>query len=725
MDPCPPEVQLKRLLAEALPAGERLALEAHVEGCRLCQQALERLTGDSRIHPAEPAATAARLGLLPLAEAGHGHTTPYTPGDGSLAPHDPDGANELLLASLAPSSEPGSLGRLGDYEVLAIVGRGGMGIVLKAFDPLLRRVVAIKVLAPHLAGSGAARQRFLREAQAGAAVVHEHVVAIHAVSPGPPPYLVMHFVGGVTLEQRLREAGALEVKEVLRIGMQAASGLAAAHKQGLIHRDIKPGNILLENGVQRVKITDFGLARAIDEASLTQSGTIAGTPLFMSPEQARGEYLDPRSDLFSLGSVLYAMCTGRPPFRADSAMAVLKRVCEDSPRHVREINPDVPGWLADVVHKLLAKDPAERFGSAAEVADLLAGHLAGVQHPTLSTVAAGAVQRGAPPAPRSQAVQTSPGPAASSVQEAAEQPLRPPGGRTRRRWPLAVALVGLLAAAALTLLAFPPLLHRLLGRPRHDVPIRRQPPPGSMTPTFVNRFGMEFVRVPKGRAWLGGGGGTEGAELFEMPYDFYLGKHEVTQGQWQAVTGTIPSHFSRSGNGSEAVRDVSDERLARFPVESVSGRDMLMFFLLLNKADPEPGWQYALPLMQEWEYACRGGPMKEPTEGAFSFYLRRPSNQLRPDQANFTQAAGLGRPCPVGSYAPNRLGLHDMHGNVQEWCEADEPSPHGKPSPVVRGGGWSSTSRGCQAASIEVVPPIISRDCLGLRVARVHVGQGE
>jgi formylglycine-generating enzyme required for sulfatase activity len=151
----------------------------------------------------------------------------------------------------------------------------------------------------------------------------------------------------------------------------------------LVHRDIKPANILLENGVERVKITDFGLARAVDDASLTQSGVVAGTPQYMSPEQAQGEPVDSRSDLFSLGSVLYAMCTGRPPFRASGTMAVLKRVCEETPRPIREINPEIPDWMCVIIQRLQAKNPAERFQSAGEVAELLAQHLAHLRQPEL------------------------------------------------------------------------------------------------------------------------------------------------------------------------------------------------------------------------------------------------------------------------------------------------------------------------------------------------------
>jgi hypothetical protein len=299
---------------------------------------------------------------------------------GGEAAGGPPPAGGEPLAFLAPPQRPGSLGQLDHYEVLRVIGQGGMGIVLRAFDEKLRRVVAIKMLAPPLATSGPARQRFVREARAAAAVTHENVIDIHAVEDaGPVPYLVMQCVDGTTLQDKLDRTGPLDLTEILRIGLQTADGLAAAHRQGLVHRDIKPANILLENGVERVKITDFGLARTVDDASLTRSGIIAGTPAYMSPEQANGERVDHRSDLFSLGSVLYALCCGHPPFRAGSALAVLKRVCEDTPRPLRELNPAVPDWLSAVIDRLMAKRPSERFQTATEVATLMGEQVARLQ----------------------------------------------------------------------------------------------------------------------------------------------------------------------------------------------------------------------------------------------------------------------------------------------------------------------------------------------------------
>jgi serine/threonine protein kinase len=233
-----------------------------------------------------------------------------------------------------------------------------------------------------LAHSGAARQRFARESRAAAAVVHEHVVAIHDVdTDGKTPYLVMQYVAGESLQARVDRDGPLLVKEVLRIGAQTAAGLHAAHSQGVVHRDIKPANILLERGIERVLVTDFGLARTVDDASLTHTGVIAGTPHYMSPEQALGQATDLRTDLFSLGAVLYFMATGHAPFRAEKAMGVLNRICHEPHRPVWEVNPDVPDELSDIIDRLLSKKVSRRYASAIEVHQQLNHTLASLQQP--------------------------------------------------------------------------------------------------------------------------------------------------------------------------------------------------------------------------------------------------------------------------------------------------------------------------------------------------------
>jgi serine/threonine protein kinase/regulation of enolase protein 1 (concanavalin A-like superfamily) len=307
--------------------------------------------------------------------------------DATIAPtiHSGEASGQwtAALPFLEPLDKPDRLGKLGHYEIIEVVGHGGMGAVLRAFDTKLSRVVAVKVMAPELAANPMAVKRFQREASAAAQVHHDHVVTIHAVDESHrPPYLVMQFIDGQTLQQKIDREGALPLMQILRIGSQMALGLAAAHKLGLIHRDVKPANVLLENGVERVKITDFGLARAADDMEMTQAGMIAGTPQYMSPEQAKGDPIDTRSDLFSLGSVLYTMCSGRPAFRAETTMGVLHRVCADVPRPIREVNAEIPAWLEAIVNKLLAKQPGERFQTAGEVAELLGQHLAHLQNPS-------------------------------------------------------------------------------------------------------------------------------------------------------------------------------------------------------------------------------------------------------------------------------------------------------------------------------------------------------
>ncbi len=304
------------------------------------------------------------------------HDTP------TVAGTQPEQSRPDDLAFLEPSDKPGTIGRLGHYEIQGVVGRGGMGVVLRAFDEKLHRIVAIKILGPQFSTNATARLRFEREARSAAAVSHDHIISIYQVDEvNGVPFLVMPLIVGKSLQERLDESGPLELRAILRIGNQIAEGLSAAHRKGLVHRDIKPANILLENGVERVKITDFGLARAVDDATVTQSGLIAGTPMYMAPEQAGNEHVDHRADLFSLGSVLYTMCTGRPPFRATGTIAVMMRVIEDTPRPIREVNPDIPDWLCDIIAKLHAKKPDDRFQTAREVAELLEQHLAHLQQP--------------------------------------------------------------------------------------------------------------------------------------------------------------------------------------------------------------------------------------------------------------------------------------------------------------------------------------------------------
>jgi hypothetical protein len=369
---CPSSVELRDLLEGNRSDAEQAQLISHLDQCGCCQHSLEALAnGDidfsaTLLEQATYKAPASDSAYWPAVKNAERALTTATPA--------PTVSAEISLAFLDPPADGGHLGSLANFNVVRVVGRGGMGIVLHAVDTCLQRDVAIKILDPEFARDELAVSRFCRESRAAASISHENVVAVHQVEEDEAkniPFLVMELVTGESLEKKLEREGRLELREIVRIGMQTAAGLAAAHDKGLIHRDIKPGNILLEQSGQRVKLTDFGLARAAEDMRLTRSGLVAGTPLYMSPEQATGEEVDARSDLFSLGVVLYELAAGVPPFNGKTPLAVLKSVTEEKPVPLRERNPDVPEWFAHIVDRLLAKKPADRFQSAREVADTL------------------------------------------------------------------------------------------------------------------------------------------------------------------------------------------------------------------------------------------------------------------------------------------------------------------------------------------------------------------
>ena len=250
-------------------------------------------------------------------------------------------------------------------------------------------------------------------------------------------------------------------------------------------------------------------------------------------------------------------------------------------------------------------------------------------------------------------------------------------------------------------------------------------PPEPLPSKFKNSLGMEFVLIPKGKSWLGGGGGKPGEKVVEIPHDFYLGKFLLTQKDWQAVMGQNPSYFSRAGELKDAVKDIADADLKRFPVENVSLEDAQLFLAALNKRVEEDGWVYRLPTEVEWEYACRGGPLGNKQDSAFDFYFDKPTNELLPGQANCEGANGLKRPCKVGSYKPNRLGLYDMHGNLHEWCDDFEKTADGALFRVYRGGCWGNDSRDCRAAARGLTPAAGDSHSrhIGLRLVRVPIGK--
>ncbi|HEY8497173.1 MAG TPA: Stk1 family PASTA domain-containing Ser/Thr kinase [Limnochordales bacterium] len=258
------------------------------------------------------------------------------------------------------------------YRIQAKIGDGGMAVVYRALDLLLHRPVAIKCLRPQFASDPEFLQRFMQEAQAAASLSHPNVVNIFDVGhAGDVHYIVLEYVQGRNLKEILREEGRLPPKRAAHIARSVARALEAAHRRQLIHRDIKPHNILI-TPEGRVKVTDFGIARAASAATLTQTGTVIGSVHYFSPEQARGGPVGPASDLYALGVVLYEMLTGTVPFRGDSPIAVALKHLEEEPVPPSGLVPSIPAWLERVVLKALAKDPAQRYASAEEMAQDLA-----------------------------------------------------------------------------------------------------------------------------------------------------------------------------------------------------------------------------------------------------------------------------------------------------------------------------------------------------------------
>jgi formylglycine-generating enzyme required for sulfatase activity len=813
MNHCPSPEQLGRLLAEELPAAEREAVAAHVESCGACQETLEGLTARSArdFDPPPPSAC---------------------PGDGARAADKADGPlpgaelrflDRLLAVALAadpagPTSADtrteegaaasGTWPSLPGYEILGELGRGGMGIVYQARQTQLDRLVALKVILAGGHAGAADLVRFRTEGEAIARVQHPHIVQVFEVGAHDGlPFFSLELCAGGSLEKKL--AGTpLPPQEAARLVETLARAMQAAHQAHVIHRDLKPANVLLTaDGTP--KITDFGLAKKLDEVGQTASGAILGTPSYMAPEQAGGKstQVGPAADIYALGAILYECLTGRPPFKAATPLDTMMQVVQDEPVPPRQLQSGVPADLETICLKCLAKEPNRRYASASALADDLrcylagepvqarpAGHLertfkwarrrpalAGLLGVTLLALVSLAVlsgylvvarsdadekrkdaeraaekatkasdflvsifelsdangQRGTMTArqilddaekriPRDFADQpelraellgkietiyakvTEKAPLAMILEVRGTVRLQSTRDPTYRAVPQTLLYSGdrlSLAADAQMQLVILSDLHKERLRPGTEVTVRRK----GCEPTDAVRerdqdILMTFVRLPKGTFYMGWcGPGTKG-KLTEIKEDFEIAVHTVTQGQWQAVMGDNPSYFSRFGGGRNEVKDISDEELKLFPVESMSWDEAQEFIKKLNEKERGSGFVYRFPTNAEWEYACRGGATSE-EECSYHFYFAKPTNDLSSDQANFN---GLGpegkaprgkflkRTTRVGAYPPNKLGLCDMHGNVYQWCAFLVPREDWEP--LFRGGSWNSLGDGCRAA---------------------------
>ena len=627
-----------------------------------------------------------------------------------------------------PPSQPSTPVELpkqfGRYRIVKPLGQGGMGEVYLARDTRLDRDVALKVCTR--VENPKALERFRREAKAAAALSHPNLCPLYDydVQDGIA-FITMKFVDGLPLHKWI-VANPSTWRATAKLIYKLAQAMQAAHDGGVIHRDLKPGNIAIDKKGEPI-VLDFGLAHLVDaRTQQTQQGAVFGTPTHMAPEQATGdgEAIGPATDVYALGVILYELLTGELPFVGPPHI-VLAQVMHGTPRAPRKLKPDVPSALEIICLKAMAKKPGDRFLSMTALATELMRYLrsdpATVERvpkqpaappPLPPVVIAGANPDlfqlpTVPPAPR------------SSTELFRPKRPEPAGKNWLVRALLVLLVVGLLGAGG----------YAIFRENRTSTNSTNGDRKNSSEPRKeggTNSLGMTFVRLKKGTFYMGWDGPDKPGKRMEIKDDFEIAIHTVTQEQWQAVMMKYnPSYFSRDGDGKKSVEDVSDADLKQFPVENVSWDMAQEFIKKLNERERGKGRLYRLPTEAEWEYACRGGATSV-EECSYRFYFDKPTNDLSSEQANFfgsfpfgTAAKGkyLARPTKVGSYPPNKLGLYDMHGNVWQWCsDLYEPTA---PARVLRGGCWDGRGEVCRAAFRNRAEPDYRSRSEGFRLAAV------
>jgi serine/threonine protein kinase len=766
---CPARDRLHDYLQGALPAAEAEVVDEHLSECSECQAAME--TWEEVAVP--------KLGGLVAAARGEAVADPLLQkllARAKSIPLPDTTPDRTRLTRSVAEPAPGQL--IGQYELLELIGRGGMGAVYKAFHRRMKRTVALKLLPQGIFAGAEMRGRFDREIETAAKLTHPNIVtAYDAGEDRDLVFLVMEFVDGPDLARRVQQQGALPVTQAVRYICQAARGLGHAHAAGVIHRDVKPANLLLApDGT--VKVSDLGLAKLLaeqesrgkgeqgeessDSGSMvsssspalllssspapTKAGRALGTVGYMAPEQGLNPaQSDHRADVYSLGCSLFYLLTGNPPYPGSTTLEILCAHRDQPIPDIATLRAECPPALAVVVQRMLAKRPEERYASMSEVITAL--ERAMPDHATHLTSTSASI---AEPGPDTRAA-------------------LPRRRHVHRRW-IGVALA-IAATILLPLTLYWP--NGLFGHhladgdptdlagadPKTDA---KQPggqtgnqgtgkQPGSVsgqTPDKARAPELELVRIEAGDFLMGASDSDGMAAKDEKPQHkieisqpFFLGKFPVTQAQFQHVMGENPSAFSSRGRYAHKVKDVDT---GTYPVESVSWDEAVKFCNRLSdmhglkpyykigggKVLVQGGPGFRLPTEAEWEFACRGGSM---VKGSYIWSFGNDSSQLG-QYAWFADNAG-GKTHPVGEKKANPLGLFDMHGNVPQWCwdryQADYYSTGGKVIDpvgpgvgdvrVYRGGGWDmkmakTRSSARNSLNVEVYGHVLTM--VGFRVAK-------
>ena len=617
---------------------------------------------------------------------------------------------------------PKDLARHPRYRLLKLLGHGGMGAVYQAEHSVMRRLVALKVINREYTAEPSVVERFRREIRAAAQLHHANIVSAYdAEQAGETHFLVMEYIDGVSLDQMLAKRGPLPIAEACEYVRQAALGLHHAHERGMVHRDVKPHNLIrTADGV--VKVLDFGLASVAenDESNLTGTYAVVGTADYMAPEQAESaRAADARSDIYALGCTLYHLLSGRPPFTDPSTLLKLVAHREEAPPPVRALRHDVPEKLAAVIGRMMAKAPVDRFQTATEVAAALE--------------------------PFAHAGRT--GGDADAPDTAAEGSASQAWKR-RRRWLVAGALAApcLAVLAAAAVYCWPRAGNERVPPNRGDG--MNTPPPLAVAPFDAatakerqdawakhlamkvevnNSIDMKLALIPPGVFTMGSPNEEAGRFVDEGPQHqveitrpFYLGAFPVTKGQFAAFIKDSGYQTEAEKAGQKTTWRTPAlnkyDQTDNDPVVFVSRNDAVKFCAWLSKKEEKT---YELPTEAEWEYACRAGTTT-------TYSVSEDRNTLG-DYAWFDGNSG-GHTHPVGGKKPNPWGLYDMHGNVWQFCGdaggryeggyiKDPKYGNNGGNGIIRGGSWYKNSGNCRSAlRVHIASGFRSND-VGFRVA--------